>query len=58
MVNMEVKKVKKHKPPSTSIETHVSFITFNINYDAAIQQEMQNFKLNVFIRIKTLHFFD
>lgn len=55
---MEVKKVKKHKPPSTSIETHVSFITFNINYDAVIQQEMQNFKLNEFIRIKILHFSD
>lgn len=58
MDNMEVKKVKKHKPPSTSIETHVSFITFNINYDAVIQQEMQNFKLNEFIRIKILHFSD
>lgn len=55
---MEVKKVKKHKPPSTSIETHVSFITFNINYDAVIQQEMQNFKSNEFIRIKILHFSD
>lgn len=54
---MKVKKVKEHKPPRTSIETHVSFVTFNINYDAAIQQVMQNFKFNVFIRIKILYFF-